>query len=166
MTPGIALAESVISDLDRNRDGSLSADERAAYGNLILGTIEIDVDGRPVDVQLGSATYPDFNAMRRGEGTIQLQLTATLQDLTAGAHQLAYRNRSHSDGSVYLANALVPESDRVAIAGQQRDSNQSELIINFVVRPPATRGHVWLLGGLVVSAALSVLLLRSSRSAR
>ena len=165
LTPGIALADAVIADIDRNGDGSLSPEEQIAYAGLVLGAIEVDVDARSLPVQLGDAKYPDVDAIRRGEGTIRLQLETTVQGLSNGAHQLVFRNRHRSDG-VYLANALVPESDDVAVTRQQRDANQSELIINYVVRPPATRGHVWLLSGLIVSAALSVLLLRSSRSAR
>ena len=33
LTPGIALAETIIADIDRNRDGALSADEQRAYGD-------------------------------------------------------------------------------------------------------------------------------------
>ena len=32
LTPGIALADTIVADIDRNHDGSLSADEQRAYG--------------------------------------------------------------------------------------------------------------------------------------
>ena len=63
--------------------------------------------------------------MRRGEGTIRLQAAATLPRLSTGAHQLLFRNSHHPDRSVYLANALVPESDDVAVTAQRRDGDQT-----------------------------------------
>ena len=155
LTPGIALAEAVISDIDRDRDGSLSADEQVAYANLVLSAIELEVDERSLPLQLGDASYPDVDAIRRGEGTIRLHVAATLQDLSSGTHQLVFRNTHRTEGSVYLANALVPESDQVAVTRQQRDGNQSELVIDYAVRSSAARTHVWLLSGLALAAALS-----------
>ena len=48
LTPGIALAEAIIADIDRNRDGSLSQDEQRAYGSLVLSALTLEVDGTPV----------------------------------------------------------------------------------------------------------------------
>ena len=47
LTPGIALAEAIIADIDRNRDGSLSADEQRAYASLVLSALTLEVDGTP-----------------------------------------------------------------------------------------------------------------------
>ncbi|HVD92322.1 MAG TPA: hypothetical protein VNC21_08575, partial [Vicinamibacterales bacterium] len=33
LTPGIALADTIIADIDRNRDGLFSPDEQQAYGS-------------------------------------------------------------------------------------------------------------------------------------
>ena len=133
LTPGIALAEAIIADIDRNRDGSLSPDEQRAYGTLVMSALTLEVDGTPVRAQLGATDFPDAEAMRRGEGTIRIQSTATLPRLSIGPHQLLFRNRHHPDRSVYLANALVPDSDKVAVTAQRRDVDQRELIIEYVV---------------------------------
>ena len=82
LTPGIALAEAIIADIDRNRDGSLSADEQRAYGRLVLSALELEVDGTPLRAQLGASSFPDAEAMRRGEGTIRLHSAATLPRLS------------------------------------------------------------------------------------
>ena len=56
---------------------------------------------------------------------------------------------------MYLANALVPESDDVAVAGQERDGDQRELTINFVIRgTPAASRRAWLWMSLVGALAL------------
>ncbi len=82
-----------------------------------------------------------------------------------GPHQLLFRNSHHPDRSVYLANALVPESDQIAVTAQRRDSDQSELIIDYVIRAaPAPSTSVWLLGSIAAATVLAALLMRVSRS--
>jgi hypothetical protein len=162
LTPGIALAEAILADIDRNRDGSLSADEQRAYESQVLTALELEVDGMPLRVQLDASSFPPVDAMSHGEGTIRLHLAAILPRLSAGFHQLWFRNRHHSNGSVYLANALVPGSDQVAITGQRRDGDQTELTIDYTLRAaPASSMGAWLLGGLAAATMLSVLLKRS-----
>ena len=167
LTPGIALAETILADIDRDHDGSLSSEEQRAYGRLVLDALTVDIDGTPVRAELASAGFPGADEIRRGEGTVRLQLTAALPGLSSGVHHLRFRNRHHPDRSVYLANALVPASDRVSVTAQRRDANQTELTIDYTlraapVRPPAA----WLLGGLVAATALSALAIRPLRSFR
>ena len=167
LTPGIALADTIIADIDRNRDGLFSPDEQQAYGSVVLAALTLDVDGTPVRMQPDAASFPDADAMRRGEGTIRLHLSATLPRSSAGVHQLLFRNSHHRDRGVYLANALVPESRQVAVTGQRRDENQTELTIDYLVRPaPARPATAWLVGGLAVATALSALLMRPLRAIR
>ena len=165
LTPGMALAESIIADIDRNRDGSLSPDEQRAYGGLVMSALTLEIDGTPVRAQLGVTDVPGAEAMRRGEGTIRIQSTATLTRLSIGPHQLRFRNRHHPDRSVYLANALVPDSDKVAVTAQRRDVDQRELIIDYVLRAaPAAPTGAWLWGSIAGAMVLSVLRIRRSRS--
>ena len=164
LTPGIALAEGIIADIDRNRDGSLSPDEQRAYASLALSALTIEVDGRPVRAELDGISFPDAEAMNRGEGTIRLRSRAALPHLSTGPHQLLFRNRHHPDRSVYLANALVPRSSDVAVTAQRRDGDQTELIIDYVLRAaPSSISGVWLLSVVTVALVLSVLLIRRSR---
>jgi hypothetical protein len=166
LTPGVALADEIITAIDRNRDGSLSRDEQWAYAGLVVSALTLEVDGSPVPVRLDACRFPDTEAMRRGEGTVRLQSTATLPRLAAGRHQLLFRNGHDRDRSVYLANALVPESDQIGVTAQQRDGAQSELTIEYVMRAaPATSSAVLLFGSLAAATVLSALLMRASRSA-
>jgi hypothetical protein len=134
LTPGIALAEAIIADIDRNRDGSLSVDEQRAYGSLVLNALKLEADGTPVRPRLVATTFPGAEAMRHGEGTIRLRFTAALPRVSAGPHRLMFRNSHHPERSVYLANALVPDNDHVLIAAQRRDRDQSELTVEYVLR--------------------------------
>jgi hypothetical protein len=82
-----------------------------------------------------------------------------------GPHQLLFRNSHHPDRSVYLANALVPDSDAVRVTAQRRDGDQTELTIDYVLRPaPATSTAAWLMGSIVGAMALLVIGIRRSRS--
>ena len=167
LTAGIALADAILADIDRNRDGSLSAEEQQAYGSLVLSALTLEVDGTPARAQLGETSFPDAGAMKRGEGTIRLHLAAALPRQSGGVHQLFFRNRHHPDRSVYLANALVPETPRVSVTAQRRDTDQTELTIDYLVRgAPARPPTIWLLGGLAAATALSALLMRPLRSIR
>ena len=53
-------------------------------------------------------------------------------------------NTYRSDIGVYLANALVPASDRVMVAAQRRDIDQRDLVIDYMLigqpAPAARRG--------------------------
>jgi hypothetical protein len=60
--------------------------------------------------------------------------------LSPGAHRLTYRNTHRPDIGVYLANALVPRSNRVAVTGQDRDFDQRELTIAFELVAEHGRG--------------------------
>jgi hypothetical protein len=167
LTAGIALADAILADIDCNRDGSLSAEEHQAYGSLVLSALTLEVDGTPARAQLGETSFPDAEAIRRGEGTIRLHLAATIPRQSGGVHQLLFRNRHHPDRSVYLANALVPATTRVSVTAQRRDNDQTELTIDYLVRgAPARPPTIWLLGGLAAATALSALLIRPLRAIR
>lgn len=155
LTPGIAVAEGIIAEIDRDQDGSLGSNEKRAYVERVLGAIAVQIDGQPLQTELMASTFPVPDAFRGGDGTIRLRAVAGLPLLSSGAHQLFFRNTYRPDVSVYLANALVPESDRIAITGQRRDGDQRDLTIDFVVRTEAALSpRVWLLGGIASTALL------------
>ena len=165
LTPGIAIAETIINDIDRDRDGSLSAEEQRAYAGVVLRALALDVDGSPLRPELTAATFAAVDAIRRGEGAIRLHAAATLPRLSSGVHHLSFRNRHHPDGSVYLANALVPASDRVSVTAQRRDDTQTELTIDYVLRAaPAGSTAAWLLGAAAAVTLLSALMIHSRRA--
>ncbi len=155
LTAGIAIADSVIADIDRDGDGVFSPEEQRTYAATALSTVELEDDGRRLRVQPQASTFPDVAAMRRGEGTIRLQSRAIMPAQSSGEHQLFYRNNHRRDVGVYLANAMVPESDRFAVSAQRRDNDQRELTINYVVRAgPAPYAAAWLL--LVIAGVLVI----------
>ena len=140
LAPGIEVADAVIARIDRDRSGSISTDEARSYAAAVRHELWLDVDGQPVHVEVSEPRVPPMAAVRQGEGAIRLELAGTLPRLEAGPHRFRYRNRHRPEISVYLANALVPTSDAVAITGQSRDARQSELIVSYELRDSTLSG--------------------------
>jgi hypothetical protein len=155
LTPGMDVAEGIIATIDRDRDGTLSDDERREYVDRAVASLGLAVDGQSLPMQRAAATFPDTDALRRGEGTIELRLRATLPPLHDGPHALRFRNGHAPAPSVYLANALVPASRRIAVTGQHRDAMQTELTIDFVMRPASPVPPLWLMTMLAGAAGLA-----------
>jgi len=133
LTPGVAVAEEFTAALDRDRDGSLSTDEQREYARQVVSALKVEMDGRALRPRVVSSGFPGLSAFGRGEGTIRMTIQATLPRVAPGSHQLFFRNQHLSAHSAYLANALVPESAGLAVTGQRRTSDQSELTIEFTV---------------------------------
>jgi hypothetical protein len=162
LTPGIAIADAVFGDTDRNGDGALTAGEQQAYAAQVLAAIRMTVDGTPVRLRLTNFAFPERDIVRRGEGTIHLRSSAALPRLRDGEHQLVFQNRYRGDIGVYLANALVPDSDRITVVAQRRDPTQRDLVVNFAVRGAAAGATgIWFTA--VVSLLVGALLTRPSR---
>jgi len=157
LTPGVAVAETLIREIDRDGDGAISAAEQNAYVPGVWGSVELAVDGRRLDITNVSASFPETAALRRGEGTITMRSEVRLGTLSGGEHRVQFRNHYRSDVSVYLANALVPVSDRVAVTAQHRAADQRDLTIEYELendrsQPLAT----WVLGALMLLGVFAV----------
>ncbi len=138
LTPGIAVVPAVLAEIDLDANGSISAAEGRAYSDRVLSAIALDVDGRPLGVELVDSAFPTLDAVVNGAGTARIRAVAQMPLLADGLHHLRYRNAYRSDIGVYLANALVPASDRVTIAAQRRDADQRELVVDYVLRGPSS----------------------------
>jgi hypothetical protein len=84
--------------------------------------------------QLCAIRFPDVAAMRQGEGIIRLQSAAAFPHLSRGRYQLLFRNAPDPVRSVDLANAPVAASNTVAVTAQRRDTYQTQLTIDYLLR--------------------------------
>ena len=133
LTPGMAIADEVIGAIDRDRNGVLSPEEQLSYTEHVMAATELWIDGRIVKMEMGTSTYPLLDELRGGDRAIELRSTATLPGLASGRHEIAFTNSYRGDISVYLANALKPESEHVVIASQHRDPEQQRLAIAVTI---------------------------------
>ena len=161
LTPGVAVADAIIGDIDGDRNGSLSGDEQRAYVGRVMEAVQLSVDGQRLQVASTNASFPELAEFRRGDGTIRITLAATIAQ-TPGSHHVFFRNDYRRDASVYLANALVPDSNRIDVTAQHRDGDQRELTIEYVVRPAnATAVPWWLFGSITALAGGAAVLGRA-----
>jgi hypothetical protein len=165
LTPGAAVAEQVLSLIDRNRDGMTSTNETAAYTELLKRDLAVRLDRRNVELRLAACYFPEPEVLRTGCGIIQVEYLVTPGVLAAGPHQLAFENRHLPVASGYLFNAAQSESASVGITGQKRNESQSVGEIVFDFHPPANPAVT---AGMAVSlaAALFVVLFAGAWQAR
>lgn len=139
LTPGVSVAPRIIDMVDLDRDGRISDNEAYAYGQRVIASLTLSVDGHAVPVRLLSQTFPALREIQSGVGTIRLSASAAAA-VSPGIHRVAYTNAHLPDLSVYLANALLPADDRVRISEQRRDMLQRGLTVDYRVRARASDG--------------------------
>ena len=123
LTAGRDVAAKVLSLIDADGDGEVSAAEGAAYAHLVVASVILEVDNQVRPVTLVTSRFPSSAEMKAGVGVIRLEGSAKVPSAT-GRHRLFYQNTHQPTISVYVANALVPTSSRVAIFAQDRDTRQ------------------------------------------
>jgi hypothetical protein len=160
LTPGVAVADDVLAWIDMDLTGAVSPAEADAYARRVLDAVTLDVDGRRQALVLVDRQVPSVISMRQGIGTIRVRATAATPIAAAGAHRLVYRNLHRPEVSVYLVNALLPDSRTLAITAQQRDVQQHELRLDYRIdggwEPPASQRSLFVaLAGTGVLAALA-----------
>ena len=135
LTPGASVAPAVLAEIDRDRDGRLSDAEQRAYAASILSQIRLDLDDTPATPRLESYRFPEGAALRDGTGVVELRTAFETAPFGSGPHLLRLRNQHTNHATVYLANALQPETGEIEIVRQSRDVTQSELRIQFAAHP-------------------------------
>jgi len=135
LTPGVAVAEQVIAEIDRDRDDAISKNEAAVYAKLLKGDLTLRVDGRKLDLKLTASEFVPPAELRTGSGTIQMEFSAIFGPLPTGPHRLTLENRHLTTISVYLINAAKPRFATVEITRQKRNENQSAGEIEFTFHP-------------------------------
>ena len=135
LTPGVAVAEQVLAEIDRDRDGAISKNEAAAYAELLERDLTLRMDGRKLELKLTASEFVAPAELRTGSGIIQMEFAAIFGPLATGPHRLTFENRHLTKMSVYLINAAKPKFAAVRITSQKRNHNQSAGEIEFTLHP-------------------------------
>ncbi|MEO7271274.1 MAG: hypothetical protein ABIX28_20765 [Vicinamibacterales bacterium] len=160
LTPGVAIAERIVGAIDADRNGRFSPAESAAYAQTVLAALSLTADRRALPLTPGAQLFPGRQAMLEGLGTIRLRAAAPLPRTSGGRHTLEYRNGYRPEASVYLANTLVPDDQRITIEAQDRDPLQQRLTVTYDVPSSRTRRA----GG--IAASLTVIMIVIARRRR
>ena len=145
LTPGVSVAAEIIALLDADSDGRVSPQEAEAYGRVVLADVSARLDGEPLGLTLTRVEVPTEGEMRDGVGTIRIQAAAASHAQRPGPHRFELRNSHRPEGSVYLANALVPQDADIRIVRQQRDARQRMYSLEYDVRPSKGAAVGWLI---------------------
>ena len=135
LTPGVAVAEQVLAQIDRDRDDAISQNEAAAYAELLKRDLTLRVDGRKLELKLTASEFVEPAELRTGSGTIQVEFSAISGPLATGPHRLTLENRHLAPMSVYLINAAQPKFATIQITRQKRNDSQSTGEIEFTFHP-------------------------------
>ena len=163
LTPGIALADAILADIDRNRDGSLSADEQQAYAALV---VERARRSKSTGRRFGRSWAPPVFPTPTPCGVVRAQSGFTRPRRSRACptrlHQLLFRNRHHPESQCLSGErAGARERPRWPSPRSGATSSRPKLTIDYVLRAaPARPAAAWLLGGLAAATALSALLMR------
>ena len=135
LTPGIAVAEQVIAQIDRDRDGEISKQEATVYAEALMRDLTLRIDERKLELRLTGSQFVPPEELRTGSGIIQMEFSSTFGALVAGSHTLTLENRHLTAISVYLINAVQPRLATIQITRQKRNDNQSVGEIEFTFHP-------------------------------
>jgi hypothetical protein len=133
LTPGVAVAEKVLTLVDHNHDGVISTNEAEAYSELLKRDLFVRLDRRKLALKLSASNFPPPTELRTGWGIMQVEFCSTAGPLAAGVHRLTVKNRHLPGLSVYLFNAAQPKSGSIQITGQKRNQSQSSGEIEFTI---------------------------------
>lgn len=135
LTPGVAVADQLLATIDKDRDGLVSEDERATYGQRVLKDLRLQLDEKELALHLVEVSVPMFFEIRNGVGVIRIRASASVGQLATGKHVLHLTNGHLPAISVYLVNALASKDPAVQVTKQTRDELQKEYRLEFGVNP-------------------------------
>jgi hypothetical protein len=162
LIPGVEVADRLFALMDANGDGELSVAEQQAYAQRVWQDLTLSFDEQRIPLTLAETQFPERGALRTGLGAIKLAFTAA-HPLTERIH---FRNDHLPEFSVYLANALVPESDAIKINSQHRDAQQRELNLDIQAMPRQPRAWLWWAGATLLGLGWLALVIARRRGAR
>lgn len=131
ITPGAAAATREFERIDGDRDGALSAAEKASYVAGVRRDLLVRLDERDLVLEAVAIEFPPNDELHSGWGTIRIEFAATQSPFTIGGHRIELEHRDTSTPSVYLVNAAKPRSESIRILTQIRSRDQAQVRIEF-----------------------------------
>jgi ABC-type nickel/cobalt efflux system permease component RcnA len=134
---GVLIAPQILTLVDGDQDEQISEAEKRAYVEHFLTNVTFEIDHAPTPLAFTHLEFPNAVDLRAGVGIIRFTLYVDLPATQPGQHQLYYRNNHLPDIANYVVNALSDDPIRVQLGRQERDVFQTELRLDYTVRPEA-----------------------------
>jgi hypothetical protein len=152
LTPGANIASQVLRRIDEDGDNVLSPAEVEKYGRAVIADLAVSLDGADVALSLARVETPSTEELKSGQGIIRIE-TSTRALLSSGRHRVVVFNGHLPRSSVYLANALLPDSE-TRILQQWRDTRQQTFSVDYEIRGADRTAFAWLLAASTILSAL------------
>ena len=143
LTPGINVASEVLRHVDVDGDEVISTEEAKAYGRHVIADLAATLDGTAITLLLHRVEVPTSGDLRAGSGVIRIEAVAA-DAARPGEHRFVLRNKHLPTMSVYLANALLPESRDVQIKRQSRDERQQTYLLDYEIGGDSSTPLAWM----------------------
>lgn len=134
LTPGADMATRFLALIDLDRDGRFSTAEGEAFADRVKNSVTVKLNGTAKLLESAVEELPPLGDIKAGTGVIRLRLTMEHPALPPGLHRVGFQNRHLPETSVYLANALVPDSKHIQVIRQHRDDTQRDYELEFSVK--------------------------------
>jgi len=131
LTPGVAVFQVLLAEIDTDADGVISETEQRAYAARVLRDLSLTIDGHPLTPRLISRQFPTIQEMQAGRGEIQIEFSADLP-LGGANRRLIFENHHFRQIAAYQVNCLVPRDPDIRIAAQNRNYSQSLYQLEYV----------------------------------
>jgi hydrogenase/urease accessory protein HupE len=131
LTAGVTAAPKVLAMIDTDGDGVISNAERRSYVDAVRRELSLRIDGRDLQLDLTSSSFPSEGEIREGLGDIVLTFAASVPR-GAASRQLTFENHHQRSIAAYLVNTLVPNDPDIHILAQDRARDQSFYQLDFV----------------------------------
>jgi hypothetical protein len=147
LTPGVTIATDVLRHIDADNDGVITPDEARVYGQRVVSDLRASVDQRAVALTLTRVELPTVGELRSGAGVIRVEATTPAPE-SPGHHRVRIENGHLPALSVYVANALLPDTSRVSVRRQTRDARQQIHVLEYEVHGADRAQAMWLLASI------------------
>jgi hypothetical protein len=131
LTPGVAVLPFVLSQIDTDANGVISASEQRTYAERVLHDLTLKVDGDRLGLRLVSTKFPAMQELKEGLGEVLIEFAA---DVPSGTRErkLVFENHHQSRIAAYLVNCLVPRDPVIRVTGQNRNYEQSFYQLDYL----------------------------------
>jgi nickel/cobalt transporter (NicO) family protein len=137
ISPGVLVAPDALADLDADDNRQISEAESHAYGERVLGRLQLRADDLPLRIVLTDVDMPSYLIIQAGYGVVRLHARADGAPSTGGEHELFFRNDNAPKGATYQVNAVSGARAPVVLGAQQRDAVQQQSRVTYRIGPGA-----------------------------